>query len=325
MTSGMSTQAEPSGAAAVEAAAADWLQRRSFWNWGEEDQKQLDEWLSQSGSHRVAYWRLNAGFERSSRLSALQSPGEFGRPAPAERERVWPLLRRAAAGLAIVAACGIASVQFFPKHEGKVYETDVGGRQTIVLTDGSKIDLNTGTVVRVKGRSAELIRGEAFFQITHDASRPFIVVAGSHRITDLGTKFAVRTAGENLEVSLVQGRARIDVPSAPSQKAAVLEPGDVAVATASKISVNRKSQQDLAGVLGWRRGVLVFHQTTLADAAAEFNRYNSKKLVVSDPQAARLTIGATFPTDDIESFARTAKNVFGLRVEDRGSEIVISH
>jgi transmembrane sensor len=325
MTGDLNAHAEPSRSTAIEAAAAHWLQRRRFWNWSEDDQRQLDEWLSLSGSHRVAYWRLKAGFERSNRLSALQSPGEFGRPAPAERERLWPLLRRTAAGLAVVAACGIASVQFFPKHEGKIYETDVGGRQTIVLTDGSKIDLNTGTLVRVKGRSAELLRGEAFFQITHDAARPFVVTAGSHRITDLGTKFAVRAAGESLEVSLVQGRARIDVPGAPSQKAAVLEPGDVAVATANRISVNRKSQQDLVGALGWRRGVLVFHQTTLADAAAEFNRYNSKKLVVSDPQAARLTIGATFPTDDIESFARTAKNVFGLRVEDRGSEIVISH
>jgi transmembrane sensor len=179
--------------------------------------------------------------------------------------------------------------------------------------------------VRVKGRSAELIRGEAFFQITHDAQRPFVVTAGNHRITDLGTKFSVRTGGAGLEVSLVQGRARIDAPNAPAQHAAVLEPGDVAVATASRISVIRKSQTDLAGELGWRRGVLVFHQTTLGDAAREFNRYNRKKLVIADPRAAALMIGATFPTDDIEAFAHTAKNVFGLRVDDRGDEIVISH
>lgn len=314
-----------SRATAVEAEAAEWLQRRRFWDWGDEDQKRLEAWLAQSVSHRVAYWRLNAGFERSERLTALREPEAFGRPAPSERERARPVLRLAAAGVAAVAIFGVASLQFLPSQKANTYETQVGGRQTIVLTDGSKIDLNTGTVVRVKGRSAELIHGEAFFQITHDAARPFVVTAGNHRITDLGTKFAVRTAQAGLEVSLVQGRARIDAPDAPAQRAAVLEPGDVAVATANRISVTRKSQQDLAGELGWRRGVLVFHQTTLGDAAAEFNRYNSKKLIVADARAAKLTIGATFSTDDIGAFARVAKTVFGLRVDDRGNEIVISH
>ena len=98
----------------------------------------------------------------------------------------------------------------------------------------------------------------------------------------------------------------------------------MAIATANDISVTKKSQRDLATDLGWRRGVLVFHQTTLKDAVAEFNRYNRKKLVIADSKAAALTIGATFPIHDVEAFARVAKNVFGLHVDNQGSEIVIS-
>jgi transmembrane sensor len=309
----------------VEAEAAEWLQRQQFWTPNDEDRARFDDWFAQSLSHRVAYWRLKAGFERSGRLTALQRETRFGKSQTADRNRSRPLLRLAAMGAVAAIVAGIAGLQLAPRQEGQVYETQVGGRQTIVLTDGSKIDLNTGTMVRVNGRRAELLRGEAFFDITHDARNPFVVTAAGRRIVDLGTKFAVRTEPNGMKVSLVQGSARIEDPATPSEPPTVLKPGDIALATSSKVFVVRNTQQVLSNELGWRRGVLVFHQTTLAAAAAEFNRYNRKKLVIADAGAAALTIGATFPTDDIEAFARTAKNVFGLRIEDRGDEIVISH
>lgn len=317
---------EPTQAMALEAEAAHWLQRRHFWAWSAADQSELDAWLAQSAAHRVAYWRLKAGFERSSRLIALDTGASFGRPSlPAQTSRFRFFMGLAAASLALAAVFGVSTLPLAPQVEGQLYETQIGGRQTIVLTDGSKIDLNTGTAVRVKGRTAQVLRGEAFFQITHNEAHPFVVTVGKHRIVDLGTKFSVRTAAAGLEVALIEGRARIETPHTPSARSAVLNPGDVALATAEKISVSRKSQTDLSGDLGWRRGVLVFHNTTLEAAAAEFNRYNRRQLIIADSAAARLTIGATFPTDDIEAFAHTAKTVFGLRVEKHGDAIVISH
>lgn len=325
MSAGQNSSDATSRAMQVEAEAAEWLQRRQFWKWNDEDQVRLDEWLAKSVSNRVAYWRLNAGLERSGRLTALRHATKFGASSATDQKRTLPILRMVAVGIAAATVVAITTIQFSPRRSEQIYETQVGGRQTIVLTDGSKIDLNTGTSVSVSGRSANLLHGEAFFDITHDPQRPFVVTAGNHRIVDLGTKFAVRAASKTLEVSLVEGKARIDAPGVPAQPPEILRPGDVAVATSHRITVVRKTQQDLANDLGWRRGVLVFHQTTLAAAAAEFNRYNRKKLVIADTRAAALVIGATFPTDDIGAFARTAKNVFGLRIEDRGDEIVISH
>ncbi|HEY5236887.1 MAG TPA: FecR domain-containing protein, partial [Rhizomicrobium sp.] len=196
------------------------------------------------------------------------------------------------------------------------------------LADGSQVELNTDTVLRADvsadQRTVWLDRGEAFFQVRHDVAHPFVVMAGKQRVTDLGTKFLVRRDSTRFEVAVMEGRVRFDTLDSHAPQPATLTPGDVAVASANAMLVTRQPAQKLASELGWRHGVLVFEHTTLADAAAEFNRYNSEKLVIADAAAGRRTIGATFRTGDVELFARAAQELLGLRVENRGSEIVIS-
>jgi transmembrane sensor len=70
--------------------------------------------------------------------------------------------------------------------------------------------------------------------------------------------------------------------------------------------------------------MLVFHETSLADAAAQFNRYNETKIVIADPRASRETINGKLPTNDLEEFERMARNIFGLRAEKRGNELVLT-
>ena len=69
--------------------------------------------------------------------------------------------------------------------------------------------------------------------------------------------------------------------------------------------------------------MLVFHDTKLSDAIAEFNRYNGVKMVVSDPKIAALTINGTFRTSGFEQFARVTRDVFGLRIERKAEGIVL--
>ncbi len=80
----------------------------------------------------------------------------------------------------------------------------------------------------------------------------------------------------------------------------------------------------LSNELGWRRGVLVFTRVTLAEATAEFNRYNTNKITIADPKTARITIGGTFQAGNINAFAHLVRILLGLRVEHRGNETVIS-
>jgi ferric-dicitrate binding protein FerR (iron transport regulator) len=74
----------------IEAQAADWFQRRRFWNWTDEDQKKLDAWLEESMAHSVAFWRLETGFEGTERLTALRHP-RFGTVEEAPRGRWRPI------------------------------------------------------------------------------------------------------------------------------------------------------------------------------------------------------------------------------------------
>ena len=306
--------------------AAQWLERRDLGCWGQDDQAALDTWLAQSPAHCAAFWRLEAVWQDADRLSALRSFKPQS-AAPEQQHNFWPFLRRAAAALVAVAAIGIAGVAYYLQPEGEKYATPVGGREVITLRDGSQVELNTDTVVRVAPakRMAWVQKGEAYFQIKHDAAHPFVVSVAGHRIVDLGTKFAVRDEPGRLEVSLVEGRARVESANASAHiQPAVLLPGDVAVATANAISVTKKTEKHLASELGWRRGVLIFDYTTLTDAVAEFNRYNQTKIVLADRDVMRMTMVGTFPINDVDLFGRVAQLILKVHVVKKDDEIVIS-
>lgn len=309
----------------IEAIAARWVRRREFGDWDDAAEGELQTWLEESVLHRVAYLRLEEGWKRTERLAALKAP-EFRRAGAAPPARRWTMLFRAAAAIVILATAGLAGRSYFLDPADDTYATPVGGREVLTLFDGSHIELNTDTVLRLSKnrRSATLVKGEAFFQIKHNENRPFVVTASGHRIVDLGTKFSVRgDVDGKLEVSLFEGSARIENTEVPSARAAVLKPGDMAVATGQTLKITRKPVETLANSIGWRHGLVIFRHMALADAAAEFNRYNLKKLTV-DRSAAAITIDGTFATDNLETFARVARIALGLHVESREHEIVIT-
>lgn len=309
----------------TDARAAAWLERCEGDDWSHADQSELDAWLKQSIAHRVAYWRLKAAWGRTERLSVLRGASS---PERGVSRKLRTLLGRSAAVVCVAAVAGAVSY-FYPRTDEWTYSTPLGGHETVHLGDGTQVELNTDTIIRVadegSGRKVWLDKGEAFFQVRHDAKRPFTVMALTHRITDLGTKFVVRQDGSRVEVSLVEGRARFEsTEGASAAHPTVLAPGDVIVATAGAVSLSRKSVQSLDAALGWRRDVLVFDHTTLAAAADEFNRYNKEKLVIADTRIAARTIGGTFPKNGLADFADVAKGLLGLKVTKTGGEIVIS-
>ena len=318
---------EHASAKDARTAAGEWLQRREFGPWSDADQKALDAWLAASPSHMVEFLRVELVWKRADRLRALNRPMRESKPA--QQKSPFAVIPKLAAAFAMIAAVGIGVGAYMLNTGEKAYETPIGIRKTITFADGSKVELNTNTVLRARvtesGRTAELVKGEAYFQIQHDAARPFVVTAAGYRVTDLGTKFLVRRDGNRVEVTLVEGSARID-PASPEArgKSIVLTPGDMVLASAKGLRVTRKTTPALANEMAWRRGLLIFNHATLAEAAAEFNRYNSRKLVIASPSVARRTIGGTFPTSGVEEFAEVAKGIFGLHVKTQGNDIVIS-
>jgi len=317
-----------SRAADINMRAAVWFERYDRGQWNETDKSELDAWLAESPAHRLAYWRVKGAWDHANRLSAIRSQSRTQALTNSRGKRFF--FRRFLAGLVVVAVIGAAAAFFLsPNSSDEKYSTALGARKTITLRDGSQIELNTASAIRIiengQERKALLERGEAYFQIRHDAVHPFVVQVGDHRIVDLGTKFSIREHAGQVEVALVEGRARVEAASTQIPAlAATLMPGELAVVGANSIVVTRKSTQAIVDELGWRRGLLVFRRTPLAEAVAEFNRYNSHKVFIADGSVAQFQIGGTFQANNPEVFARVAQDILGLHAENRGDVIVIS-
>jgi len=314
----------------IDARAVEFIQRRRFQRWTDADQRDLDVWLDENTLNRVAFLRLEMRAERIERLADLRPP----------RRSVIVALPRfhfpfqsiiAAAAVSLIVVLGVAARQYFTKPVDHVYSTDVGGHATLRFADRTEIELNTNTVIRYRMTTTErtvwLEKGEAYFRVAHNASNPFTVIAGSHKVTDLGTEFLVRRnadgAPNRLEVALVKGSAELS-SEGPRAQVTTLVPGDEAIATPISISFSRKTAQQLADELSWRRGVLAFRNTRLADVVAAFNRYNDTKLVVADPSIADMKFSAEVPTSDYEDFLHFAETVQNLRVDREGRTILLS-
>lgn len=302
------------------------LSRHLSTSWSEAEQADLDSWLEASPANRIAYWRMEAAWKQAERLGALRKD----KAGPGTEQGRWNYgkILGAIAAVVAVAVVGVLSVPSSRSLSGKVYSTPVGGRMTLALKDGSQIELNTDTRLRLPagdGRHAILEKGEAYFQIRHDTAHPFEVAVGGNRIIDLGTEFSVRAGRGRIEVALIEGSAKVEpVNPAEGANAVILKPGDVAIATSDSLAVSRRPAATLADSLAWRNDMLAFKYTTLAAAAAEFNRYNETKIVVADPRAAKLTIYGNFPTRDVAGFVDAAQVSLKLRAENRKGEIVIT-
>lgn len=312
----------------IEQQAAEWLQRREQSGWGAADQAALDAWLDEAAAHKLAYWRLEHGWAKVGRLAALR---EVSPPVRARSRGSWPWKPVAvAASLAAMAAIGTALFDVLPGSGKERYETRVGGRQTVPLQDGSRMELATNTQVRAnvtaETREVWIDRGEVYFEVRHDARRPFVVWAGERKVTVLGTTFSVRRDHDQVRVAVVEGRVRVEPAKSDVQaRAEVLTQGGIAVARGASTLVTAGSADQVANALSWRRGMLAFDQAMLAEVAAEFNRYNETKLVLVDPDAAQIRIGGTFEAKNADAFARLLGSAYGLKLVERNGEIEISH
>ncbi len=316
----------PPTAKPIREQAAAWLLRANAPEWNAQSQQQLEAWLAASEFHRASYWRLEAAWAEASRLAALRP---LKRPGGSLRRLFNPVAWKVVAASLLFAVAGMALYQVSSPPDVREYATPIGGHRTLTLPDGTVIELNTDTVIRITNDLRKpkvwLTKGEAYFQVVHNPQRPFIVYAGDHKVTDLGTKFVVHRTEKGLEVVLFEGRAQLDsIGRDMPQRSTELSPGEIAIATRDSMSVTKKSMQKLANELSWRKGLLIFDGTTLADAVADFNRYNVEKIVIRDPSIMQMRVNGTFPVHAKQEFVDVAQAVFGLRVESQGDNTLIS-
>jgi transmembrane sensor len=307
----------------IEKEAADWLARIDR---GLDDQgvASFEQWKAASIEHRITFIRLQTVWRRADRLAALRRPRpEIPRPQVGLK---W--LAAMAAALLICAGSGFGYF-WVHKSTSQRFETAVGAQRSISLADGTQIELNTNTLIHTSMspgiRTVKLDRGQAYFDVVHDAHRPFVVIAGNRRITDLGTKFSVFRDGDRVEVIVKEGQVRVDVITPGSSDAPVVaERNTIVMARNTETLMVAKPQQEIENELLWRSGMLVFNQERLADVADEINRYNVRKIEVVG--AARdIRIGGSFRADNVDVLKQLLRDGFRLKVVDEGDKTTISN
>jgi transmembrane sensor len=196
----------------------------------------------------------------------------------------------------------------------------------VTLDDGSVVTLNTETKLRVRfradSRALELIRGEALFDVAHDAQRPFLVSAGDSRVRALGTRFQVRRDNdEQIKVVLLEGR--VEVAREEVGDRLEMAPGEQVSFTKPDRPMTRRAI-DPEAALSWTSGRLVFRATPLVEAVAEVNRYAKTKIRLADDSLSQLRISGTFVTGDSELLARALETDMPVHADfGDGKEIVL--
>lgn len=191
------------------------------------------------------------------------------------------------------------------------YGTGTGEQRTVVLEDGSKVQLDTESQIAVRfdrrSRSITLLKGQAFFDVIHRADRPFEVRIGPTVIHDLGTRFDVRRTDGTVQITLVDGQIRV---ASAGRTPLQLAPGQQVIAIASQPPQLRSIDPKV--VTSWIEGRVVFNDVTLAEATAEMNRYATHKLVLDAPGASSIKVTGTFETADTAAFVTAVSHLYGL-------------
>ena len=341
----------------------------------------FDCWLRKSPEHLSAYLELSAIWNEG---PLLDPQGKFDRDtliaqAASDRDNVVELSgprigsdaspidvvalahqehrrfrrRRLAAIAASIVLVATAALLYLRTFQAPTYATAIGEQRSLVLIDGSTVELNSRSKIVVRysmqGRNVDLLRGQAFFRVAKDAGRPFIVKTGATLVRAIGTEFDVYQKRDGTVVTVVEGRVAILTghPIALSDHgippSAIGEPrrsnlefptipagqtGNILVAAGEQLTVTPKLVQiaehpNIATATAWTQRQLIFESASLADVADEFNRYNDRQLIVADPRLETFHVSGVFSSTDPASLIRFLRARPELRVLETESRIRI--
>jgi transmembrane sensor len=327
---------------AIETAAAEWLCERDE-GFAPGRAQAFAAWRAADARHEAAVAETERAMELLAEMPEVRAPleariAEVTQPvAPVVRwggfrPPVW------AAGLAaaLVLAAGVWWLAPERPTEPQRYVTAAARQQQIALTDGSVVNLNVSSEVRVRltanERRVTLASGQAHFAVAHDTARPFIVTAGGVSVRAVGTAFSVRVGDAGVEVLVTEGKVEVTRGSASAgvgaavsgvavppqlvagQRALIAPEGAVANAP-----IERVSADVLSAAVRWHSQVMTFSDLPLRDAVVLFNRRNDTQLVLADEKLGAQKIGGTFAADQVEAFVRLLEKDGDVVAERRGA------
>lgn len=241
----------------------------------------------------------------------------FGSPAAPWRALAVSLVA------AVLLAGGAAA---WWRTQPETYRTAMGERRNLLLADGSRVALDSNSLVKVRlrksARDLELVRGQARFDVAHDAARPFTVRARSETVIATGTSFNVDLLGPRVLVTLIEGRVVVTHATGTLRVAPTrLKPGQQMLAAAGAPAV-LVEPVSVDKTVAWEEGLLIFQDEPLSMVAQRISRY-SRTPVTTQGAAGALRISGVFSAGDVTTFVDTMHRAFALEAETREDGTVV--
>ena len=339
-------------AIAIKEACA-WLARIDSGNLSNAEKAELNKWIRAKELHKIELERLATIWDKIEDadidVDAADQRGEVNNTTSEQQFENNKYVNKGktrifisvAASLILCISVGLGlhfhNIAQFKSTNGK-YTTDIGGQQTVQLADGSKIRLNTDTLVEVNyhdgQRNIHLYKGEAHFDVASDPERPFIVKARKGDVMALGTIFSVRVKNDRVNVIVEEGKVRIRANESIERfedeqfeiTEEILEESDknnTVVANAGKNvifgeqeieSIVQEEKETIERKFSWRQGMLAFDDEPLSDVIEEVSRYTSNKIIIGDPNIRTLRVGGYYPIGKLQAIFDALELNLGLQI-----------
>lgn len=307
----------------AEGEALVWLQRLHGGRWTPSDDAALQAWMAESPEHAEAWAQAQDTWQKLDGIrdhvdADLRRARRAGHRASPWRAVLWP------AGALAVAALSVVVWRSIPGafDEPRLVETARGQSQAIEMADGSRIELNTETRIRVSTspfcRCVELLNGEAHFSVAHGDPRPFRVTAGAATIVDVGTAFWSRRDSTGLAVAVSEGQVDVFVRGEPEPKR--LDAGQSLVVDAAGHGMPAPTLS-VAELTAWRQGQLVFHDAPLADVLKEFARYHPVRFEI-DARLSGYRLSGRLASGDLEALLALLQGGYPAQVVRVGPDLI---
>lgn len=306
--------------------------RESFTEWLRESPLHVSEFLRVAHVHdsleRFKLWsqvEVGTVAEQPDNVVQLRDDDErccdqtASRPEVRSRIGVWAMA-------ASTCAIAILGAWFALGLRGDVIESKQAERRQVMLEDGTVVQLEPETRLRVKYeeklRSVEFEHGRALFRVAKNPQRPFLVSADQTSVRAVGTAFGVETGSRGVVVTVAEGKVAVtDSPQARSSGEEIFLVAGQQVIVPDSGAVAPVRTVDTTRALAWAQGQLVFENDTLADVVQEFNRYNRMQLSITDAQLAARKVSGVFEATDAETllaFIRESGSEVNITRTDEG-------
>jgi transmembrane sensor len=316
----------------IHAEAAEWLARLQEPTLTLEESLEWRRWMAADERHAHAFARIEDIWERPWDLLGSQKSGATPKSS---HVRAWSLA-------ASVGAILVAGTWFLTKitvsspdaHPAEIVRTTVGENREVKLSDGSIVTLGGRTELSVSMgaqlRRIELIRGEAFFTVAKDPTRPFSVLVGDATVTAIGTEFNIRRNADRTRVAVVEGRVLVEPGTAPPfltwlrSSTEPVQLGAGQQTTVSEHGAEETSQLvDPATSTSWQKRQLIFREEPLRYAVEDVNRYSAKPIVLDDESIGWIRISGTVLDGNVQGWIKTLESAFELQAVEEPERIVL--